>query len=106
MTDGTTSHLGSSSAGFALAAAITALFNTLLACVKDAYRPLLTAMNAVGYHNWVTQGFVDVVLFFALGLIFSKSAFASRIAAHRLVSFVAIAVVLSGAALFLWYILF
>jgi hypothetical protein len=35
-----TARLGRTSAAFSMALAITALFNTALACVKDAYRPL------------------------------------------------------------------
>lgn len=106
MTNGTGSQLGTSNAGFALAAAITVLFNTVLACVKDAYRPLLTAMNRVAYHNWITQGIVDVILFFGLGLLFLKTGVAERMASNRLISVLAMAVVLGGTGLFAWYMLF
>ncbi len=40
-----TPKLGRTSAAFALAAAITIAFNTLLACVKDAYTPLKHLMT-------------------------------------------------------------
>jgi hypothetical protein len=100
------SRLGASSAGFGLAATIIVVFNTVLACVKDAWRPLLNAMNAVGYHNWITQGVVDVILFFVLGLLFSRTGFAARMAPNRLISTLVAAVVLAGAGLFMWYVLF
>ena len=65
-----TPRLGHASAAFGMAAAITALFNTALACAKDAYHPLMNLMNAIAGHNWTTQGLADVVLFVGLGLIF------------------------------------
>src|SRR5579863_8952538 len=95
--------LSRSSAGFALAAAITILFSTVLACVKDAYHPLNSFMNSVAWHNWITHGLVDVILFFVLGIIFSKSAWAERIASSRLISFFVGAVIVAGVGLFAWY---
>jgi uncharacterized membrane protein SirB2 len=98
--------LGRSSAGFAMAGAVTVLFNTGLAWVKDAYRPLLNFMNAIAWHNWITQGLADVVLFVALGLIFWKTNLAGRMAANRLIAFLVLAVVVAGGGLFAWYALF
>lgn len=106
MTADPESGLGASSAGFGLAATFVVVFNTVLACVKDAWRPLLNAMNAVGYHNWITQGVVDIILFFALGLLFAKTGSAAKMAPNRLISTLVVAVVLAGAGLFMWYLLF
>nr|HEV7955282.1 hypothetical protein [Candidatus Acidoferrales bacterium] len=98
--------LGRGSAGFGMAAAITILFSTVLACVKDAYKPLNSFMNSVAWHNWITHGIVDVILFVGLGLILSKSELAERIAAGRLISFLVGAVVVAGLGLFIWYAIF
>jgi uncharacterized membrane protein SirB2 len=98
--------LSGASAGFAMAAAITILFSTVLACVKDAYKPLNSFMNSVAWHNWITHGFVDVILFVVLGFTFSKSGFAERAAPRRLISFLAVAVIAAGLGLFVWYALF
>lgn len=95
--------LGRASAGFAMAAAITILFSTVLACAKDAYKPLNNVMNAVAWHNWITHGLVDVILFFGLGMIFSKSGWAERMAPSRLISFLVGAVIVAGVGLFVWY---
>lgn len=100
------SKLGHSSAGFAMAAAITILFSTVLACVKDAYKPLNSFMNSVAWHNWITHGIADVILFVALGLIFSKSGWTQRIASGRLISFLVGATIVAGVGLFVWYALF
>jgi hypothetical protein len=61
-----------SCAGFAMAASIAILFSTALAWAKDAYKPLNSFMNVLAWHNWITHGLVDVILFSALGLIFSR----------------------------------
>jgi hypothetical protein len=97
------SKLGSTSSGFAMAAAITILFSTVLACVKDAYKPLNIFMNRVAWHNWITHGIVDVILFVGLGLIFSKTGWAERIAPNKIISFLVGAVVVAGLGLFVWY---
>ncbi len=98
-----TPKLGRSSAGFAMAAAVTILFSTVLACVKDAYKPLNSFMNSVAWHNWITHGLVDVILFILLGMIFSRSGVAERVAPGRLISFLVGAVVVAGLGLFVWY---
>lgn len=98
-----TDRLGRSSAGFAIAAAITVLFNTALAWAKDASRPLLVFMNGIAWHNWITQGLADVILFVGLGLIFSKANVGERMAPNRVIAFLVAAVVIAGAGLFVWY---
>jgi hypothetical protein len=95
--------LGHASAGFAMAGAITILFSTVLACVKDAYKPLNSFMNSVAWHNWITHGFVDVIVFAGLGMILSRSQWADRIGPRQLISFLVAAVIVAGVGLFVWY---
>jgi uncharacterized membrane protein SirB2 len=98
--------LGRPSAGFAMAAGITVLLSTALALAKDAYKPLNNLMNEMAWHNWITHGLADLILFFGLGLIFSNANTAARIAPNRLISFLVAAVVVAGAGLFIWYAVF
>jgi uncharacterized membrane protein SirB2 len=100
------SRLGHASAGFAMAAAVTILFSTVLACVKDAYKPLNSFMNSVAWHNWITHGIVDVILFVGLGLIFYKTRWTERIAPNKMISFLVAAVIVAGLGLFIWYAVF
>ena len=95
--------LGRASGAFAVAASITMLVSTALAWTKDAYRPLNNLMNAIAWHNWITQGFADVILFFGLGLIFSKSELTGRIAPNRIILILVATVIVSGAGLLIWY---
>ena len=99
-------RLGQTSAAFALAGGITILFSTALAWVKDAYHPLSVFMDSLAGHNWITHGVADVFLFVGLGLIFSRTRWAERIAPHRLTIGLVAAVVMSGAGLFVWYAAF
>jgi hypothetical protein len=98
--------LGRAKSAFALAAAITILFNTALACAKDADQPLSRFMGSVAGHNWTTQGLVDLILFFGLGLVFTKARWAERIEPRRLISLVVAAVIVGSVGLVAWYALF
>jgi uncharacterized membrane protein SirB2 len=100
-----TPKLGRTSSAFALAAAITIAFNTLLACVKDAYTPLKHLMTSVSHSDWTTQGVADVVLFVILGLIFLRTRLAEKLNPHRLTSLLVGTAMLAGAGLFAWYVL-
>lgn len=98
--------LDRASAAFGLSAAISVLFNTILAWVKDAYDPLNTFMAHLSGHHWTTHGIVDVVLFLVLGIFFMNTGTADRISPDRLVVTVAGAVVLAGLGLAAWFVLF
>jgi hypothetical protein len=98
--------LGHASAAFVLAAAITVVFNTALAWVKDAYEPVNSFMQSVAGHHWTTHGLADVILFLGLGLIFMKTKVAEKIGPNRLVSILVWAVVTASVGLFVWFLLF
>jgi len=97
--------LGRASAAFALSATITVLFNTFLACAKDAYQPLSRFMASLAGHNWTTQGLADLALFVLLGLIFMRAGWAGKMDPQRLIFLLAATVVVAGAGLFVWYVL-
>jgi hypothetical protein len=101
-----TTKLGNASAAFGVAAAVTALFNTALACIKDAYHPLNNVMNDIAGHNWTTQALADIILFVGLGLIFSAIHVAEKMKPNRLISFLVAAVMIAGVGLFTWYSLY
>jgi hypothetical protein len=95
--------VGGPAAAFGLAAAITIVFNTVLAWVKDAYEPLNSVMASLTGHHWRTHGLVDVVVFFALGYFFMSRKL--RIDGVRLAAVLAVAVVVAGGGLALWFVL-
>lgn len=98
--------LGRANAAFALSAGITILFNTVVACAKDAYSPLKAFMASLSDHDWTTQGLADVILFILLGLILLNTHLPEKIKPKRLISFLVLAVVISGVGLFAWYALY
>jgi hypothetical protein len=93
-------------AAFGLSAAITAVFNVVLAFIKDAYAPLNTFMAHLTGHHWRTHGLADLIVFLVLGWIFLARGIPARGMTNGLVVTVAAAVVVASAALGLWFVLF
>lgn len=104
--DAHTSRLGRASSSFALAAAIAIVFNTVVACAKDAEKPLKTFMASLSGHDWTTQGIADVVLFIAVGLIVWKTSLSEKVSANAFIYLLAGAAIAAGAGLFAWYALY
>jgi len=92
-------------AAFGAAAAITVLFNVVLAFVKDAYPPLNTFMVHLTGHHWVTHGLADIVVFILLGWLFTIRGIPARGLTPALVTALGVAVVVAGVALGGWFIL-
>lgn len=98
--------LGRVSSAFALAAAVTVLFNTALAWAKDAYSPLNKFMASLTGHHWTTHALADIIVFFVLGLIFSNTGVAGRINPNRLINVLIGAVIVASLGLVGWYLVF
>jgi len=98
-----TRKLTATTSAFVLAAAITVLVNTALACAKDAYVPLKALMKSLTGNDWTTLGLVDLVLFAGLGFIFMSARVAEKISADRLIAVLLGAVVIAGLGLALWF---
>lgn len=91
-------------AAYGLSAAITVVFNVVLAFIKDSYPPLNTFMAHLTGHHWRTHGLADVILFFALGWIFSANHIPSGGLTKGSAWTVGTATVLACAALGLWFL--
>jgi len=98
--------LTAATSGFVLAAAIAVLFNTALAWVKDASRPVTDFMTSLGGHHWTTHGLADLVLFIGLGFIFMNTRVAEKIDPNRLIGVLTVAVGIAGLGLVVWYAIF
>jgi len=101
-----TAHLGvldGAAAAYGLSAAITIVFNTVLAWIKDAYDPLNNFMAALTGHHWITHGIVNIVVFVVLGAILQKRGFS--IDGMWLAWLLGGAVVVGGGGLALWFVL-
>jgi hypothetical protein len=101
-----TPKVTATTSGFVLAAAIVVLFNTTLACAKDAYAPLKNFMKSISGHDWTTQGLVDLLLFVALGFLFMNRRVGEKLPPDRLTGVLIGAVAIAGFGLALWYALF
>jgi hypothetical protein len=100
------SKLTASTSGFVLAAAITVLFNTALAWLKDAYGPVNGFMTSLSGHQWTTHGLADLLLFVGLGFTFTRTKAAEKINPNRLISILIGAVGIAGIGLAGWYAFF
>ncbi|MDA8109345.1 MAG: hypothetical protein M0015_12030 [Betaproteobacteria bacterium] len=89
---------------YGLSAAITVVFNVVLAFIKDSYPPLNTFMAQLSGHHWRTHGLADVIVFFVLGWIFSSSGIPAGGLTRGSVITVGTATVLACAALGLWFL--
>jgi hypothetical protein len=99
----TGSGLSSTTSGFVLAAAITALFNTALAWAKDLSAPLTAFMSRLSGHHWTTHGLADLVVFAGLGLVFTNSKIAGKLDAGHLIGALIAAVAIAALGLALWF---
>jgi len=96
----------STTSGFLLAAAITILFNTALACLKDASAPLKDFMKSLAGHDWTALGLADLVIFVTLGLVFTGTKLGHRVKPDRLIGALIGSVVIAGVGLSLWFTFF
>ena len=98
--------LGRARTAFALSAGITIIFNTVIACAKDAYTPLKLFMASLSDHDWTTQGLADVALFVGLGFLFLRMPASEKVGSARVISFLVTATIAAGAAMFAWYVVY
>jgi hypothetical protein len=98
-------QLDRTTTAFGLAAAVTCVFNTLLAWIKDAYEPLNSFMASLTGHHWTTHGIADVLLFVALGFALLNTGIPDRVSARGLVTTLIASVVGSGLGLLVWFVL-
>lgn len=100
MTSGT---LDKTTSGFVLAAAVTILFNTALALAKDVSAPLTAYMKRLTGHHWTTHGIADLILFLALGFIFSQTRLGSKLGANAVIATLIGSVIVASLGLAIWY---
>jgi len=102
----TTTDIGvidGAAAGYGIAAAVTIVFNTLLAWIKDAYDPLNSFMASLSGHHWTTHSVADVAVFLILGAILTTRRV--TIQGARLAMLLAGAAIIGGGGLALWFVL-
>ena len=90
-------------AAFGLSAAITAIFNVLLAFIKDSWPALNSFMAHLTGHHWRTHGLADVIVFFALGWFFMSRGSPNKLTTNSSVVLAA-CVIVASAALGLWFL--
>ena len=94
--------LTGAAAAFSMSAAITVLFNTVLAWVKDLYAPLNDFMTMLTGHHWRTHGIFDLIVFLALGFYFMQRHF--KMDGTKLALTVGASSIVAGAGLALYFL--
>lgn len=94
--------LDGAAAGYGISAAVTIIFNTLLAWIKDAYDPLNSFMASLSGHHWTTHSLVDVAVFLIVGAILTSRGV--TIEGSRLAMLLAGAAIVGGGGLALWFV--
>lgn len=93
-----------SAAAFGLSAAITVIFNVVLAFFKDSYPALNAFMAMLTGHHWRTHGLADLIVFLVLGWAFMARGIPARGLTTGLAVTLAGAVIVASAALGLWFV--
>ena len=96
--------LDGAAAAFGAAAAITIVFSTVLAWVKDAFDPLNRLMAALTGHHWRTHGLLDIIVFVVVGVVLIRRGF--RMDGVWLATLLSAAIIVGGGGLALWFVLF
>lgn len=91
-------NVSATTAGYAIAAMVAIIANTLLTWAKESYPPLFAVMKSLGHH-WAIHGTVIVLIFLVLGYIFSRSSFTRRMSGTTLAVLLFFATTLAGAGL-------
>ena len=91
-------------AAFGLSAAITVLFNVILAFIKDSWPALNSFMASLTGHHWRTHGLADVILFVLLGWFFTMRGIPGGKLTNNSAMAVGGAAVIASAALGLWFL--
>ena len=91
-------------AAWGLSAAITVVFNVVLAFIKDSWPALNTFMAQLTGHHWRTHGLADVILFVLLGSFFTARGIPGGKLTNGSAVTVGAAVIIASAALGLWFL--
>jgi hypothetical protein len=97
-------RLDGAAGAFGVATAVTIVFNTALAWIKDAYDPLNSFMARLTSHHWITHGLFDLIVFLAVGIVLMRRG--ASFGGNRLLLAVIAATLAGGGGLTLWFVLF
>ena len=84
-------------AGFGLSLIVTSLLNAVILLLKETNEAIMNGMKAALGHHWTTHGVLVIVLFIALGFIFSGTKIAGKWDSRKLLTYIIWAVIIGGA---------
>jgi hypothetical protein len=99
-------QLSRSSSAFALAAAVTVIFNTALAWAKDSSAPLKKFMVSLTGHHWTCHALADVIVFFGLGFLLTATGVTEKMDSRHIIVLLILAVILASIGLAGWNLIY
>ena len=96
-------RIGAAASGFGVSAVVTILFSTILTIVLDVFPTPTAWLTKLTGHPWTGHGLIDVILFFVLGFVLTRTG--RQRDGIRLAIGLAIAAMIGGGGLTLWFLL-
>ena len=82
-------------AGFGLSLIVTTLLSAVILVVKEKSDAVMSAMKAALGHHWTTHGVIIIVVFLALGFIFSGMKLETKFDSRQMLKYITWAVIIS-----------
>jgi len=82
-------------AGFGISLVITSFFNAVILIIKEKNDAVMSVMKAALGHHWTTHGVIIIVVFLALGFIFSGMKLETKFDSRQMLKYIFWAVIIS-----------
>lgn len=83
-------------AGFGLSLVVTSLLNAVILLIKEMNESVMSAMRAALGHHWTTHGAIVIVVFIALGFIFSSMKIEAKWDSQKMLKYIIWAVIIGS----------
>lgn len=83
-------------AGFGLSLVVTSLLNVVILIIKEKNDSVMSAMKAALGHHWTTHGAIVIIVFIALGFIFSGMKIETKFDSSKMLKYIIWAVIISS----------
>jgi len=82
-------------AGFGVSLVVTNFLNAVILIIKEKNDAVMSAMKAALGHHWTTHGVIIIVVFLALGFIFSGMKLETKFDHRQMLKYIVWAVIIS-----------
>ena len=101
--DQASGRLRAAASAFGVAAIGTILFSTVLTFAQDAWPPVGRILERLAGHHWTAHGLLDLIVFYGFGFLLWRGG--AQRDGVRLAVAMAVAAIVGGGGLVLWFLL-